>query len=152
MEAIRRHDAAVPRRDRAQSLAITSDWSAPAHQAHLLLRTGFTVAPILFGLDKFFDLMTTWTQYLAPVFPRTIGVAPEVFMRGVGVIEVVAGVLVGVAPRFFAYLVAAWLALIIIDLLVLGRFYDVALRDFGLMIGAIALGRLSQAMHERRTR
>src|SRR5437016_217195 len=91
----------------------------PAYQAFLILRSGFTVAPILFGLDKFTALLTDWTKYLAPVFPQTIGVSPAVFMKGVGVIEIVAGLLVAIVPRFAAYVVAAWLLLIIVNLLIL---------------------------------
>src|SRR2546430_10455406 len=150
MQAVRRHDAALGRRtaDReAHGLApvITN----PAYQSFLILRAGFTAAPILFGLDKFLGLMTDWTRYLAPVFPKTIGVTPELFMRGVGVIEIAAGVLVAIVPRFAAYVVAAWLALIIVNLLVLGQYLDIALRDFGLMLGALALARLAQSVRGR---
>jgi uncharacterized membrane protein YphA (DoxX/SURF4 family) len=122
----------------------------PAFQAFLILRSAFTVAPILAGADKFFDVLTDWTRYLAPVFPRTIGVGADTFMKGVGIIEIVAGILVAIVPRFAAYIVAAWLAFIIINLLIRGEYFDVALRDFGLMLGAIALGRLAQSVHESR--
>jgi uncharacterized membrane protein YphA (DoxX/SURF4 family) len=120
----------------------------PSYQAFLLLRSGFTIAPILAGLDKFTELLTDWTKYLAPIFPQTIGVAPATFMKGVGVIEVIAGVLVAIVPRYAAYVVAAWLFFIIINLLILGQYFDVALRDLGLMIGAIALARLAQGVHD----
>jgi len=117
----------------------------PAFQAYALLRTVFTVAPILFGLDKFFNLMTDWTSYLAPwindIVPGTATTAMEI----VGVIEVAAGLLVGIAPRIGAYVVALWLAGIIVNLLTLPGYYDVALRDFGLLVAALALGRLAQA-------
>jgi len=117
----------------------------PAFQAYALLRTVFTVAPILFGLDKFFNLMTDWTSYLAPwindIVPGTATTAMEI----VGVIEVAAGLLVAVAPRIGAYVVALWLAGIIVNLLTLPGYYDVALRDFGLLVAALALGRLAQA-------
>ena len=115
----------------------------PARQAFLLLRTVFTVAPILFGLDKFTNILTDWTVYLAPQATAIVPLAPHVFMYVVGVVEIVAGVAVAVRPRFGSLLVAAWLAGIIINLLLLGSFYDVALRDFGLLVGALALNRLS---------
>ena len=147
MQAVR-----VARRgSRAAAHEVVPVLANPAYQAYLILRNGFTVAPILMGLDKFFDAMTNWTQYLAPVFPRAIGVTPELFMRGVGVIEVAAGVLVAIVPRFGAYVVAAWLALIIVNLLVLGAYLDVALRDFGLLLAALALARLAQGVHGART-
>jgi hypothetical protein len=119
----------------------------PSYQAFLLLRTVFTVAPILFGLDKFFNVMTDWPMYLAGwidgILPGTAATA----MYIVGVIEIAAGVLVAIAPRIGAYVVALWLAGIIVNLLTLPGFYDVALRDFGLLVGALALGRLAQAQH-----
>jgi hypothetical protein len=128
-----------------------TDLRDPAFQAFALLRTLFTVAPILFGLDKFFNLLTDWTTYLAPwindLVPGDAGTA----MMIVGVIEVAAGILVAVAPRIGAYVVALWLAGIIVDLLTLHDFYDVALRDFGLLVAALALGRLAQARATRPT-
>jgi hypothetical protein len=117
----------------------------PATQAFLLLRIGFTAAPILFGLDKFLDAMTTWTSYLAPEIDRLIPGTAHQAMLAIGVIEIVAGLLVAMRPRIGAYVVAAWLAGIIVNLFILGDYYDVALRDFGLMIGALALGRLAAA-------
>ncbi|WP_019201773.1 DoxX family membrane protein [Tsukamurella sp. 1534] len=119
----------------------------PAFQAYLLLRTVFTVAPVLFGLDKFTNLMTDWPRYLAPWIDDLLPGTAAQAMYAVGVIEILAGVVVAVAPRFGAYVVAAWLAGIIVDLLTLGDYYDVALRDFGLLVGALALGRLAQAAH-----
>ncbi|KQQ80287.1 DoxX family membrane protein [Arthrobacter sp. Leaf137] len=116
----------------------------PARQAFLLLRTVFTVAPILFGLDKFTNVLTNWTIYLAPQATAVVPLQPQTFMYVVGVVEVVAGIAVAVRPRFGSLLVAAWLAGIIINLLVLGSFFDVALRDFGLLVGALALNRLAQ--------
>jgi hypothetical protein len=121
------------------------DLTRPEGQAFRILHVGFTVAPILFGLDKFAGLLTDWTQYLAPVFPSLLGISKQSFMYGVGVVEVVAGVLVALKPRYGAYVVAAWLAGIILNLLLLGRYLDVALRDFGLLLGALALGRLAEA-------
>jgi len=121
--------------------------SDPAYQAFLLLRTVFTVAPILFGLDKFFNVMTDWPNYLAPWIDGILPGSAATAMYIVGVIEIVAGILVAVAPRIGAYVVALWLAGIIVNLLTLPGFYDVALRDFGLLIGALALGRLADAQH-----
>jgi uncharacterized membrane protein YphA (DoxX/SURF4 family) len=115
----------------------------PAQQAFLLLRTVFTVAPIVFGLDKFTNLLTDWPGYLAPFADRLIPGTAQQAMYAVGVIEVVAGLLVAIRPRYGALVVAAWLAGIIVNLLILGAFYDVALRDFGLLVGALALWRLA---------
>jgi hypothetical protein len=115
----------------------------PAHQAFLLLRTVFTVAPIAFGLDKFANLLTDWPQYLAPWIDDLVPGTAQQAMYAVGVVEVLAGVAVAVAPRFGAWLVAAWLAGIILNLLTIPGFYDVALRDFGLLVGAVALARLA---------
>jgi uncharacterized membrane protein YphA (DoxX/SURF4 family) len=112
-------------------------------QGFLLLRTVFTVAPILFGLDKFTNLLTDWTVYLAPVATSVIPVPAQTFMYIVGVVEIIAGLAVAFRPRFGSLLVAAWLLGIIVNLLVLGSFFDVALRDFGLLVGALALNRLS---------
>lgn len=112
-------------------------------QAFLLLRTVFTVAPILFGLDKFAGLLTDWERYLAPWIDDLVPGSAHTAMLLVGVVEVVAGVVVAVAPRFGGYLVALWLAGIIVNLLTLGSYYDVALRDFGLLVAALALARLA---------
>ena len=126
---------------------LTHRTSDPAYQAFLLLRTVFTVAPILFGLDKFTNLMTDWTSYLAPWIDDIVPGTAAQAMYAVGAIEIAAGIVVAVLPRYGAYVVALWLAGIIIDLLTLGDFYDVALRDFGLLVGALALGRLAQAAY-----
>jgi uncharacterized membrane protein YphA (DoxX/SURF4 family) len=123
---------------------------APDRQAFLLLRTVFTVAPILFGLDKFTNILTDWTSYLAPVATSVVPVSAQTFMYIVGVVEIIAGIAVAVRPRFGSLLVAVWLLGIIINLLVLGSFYDVALRDFGLFVAALALNRLSPAGTWRR--
>ena len=123
---------------------------APDRQAFFLLRTVFTVAPILFGLDKFTNILTDWTIYLAPVATAVMPVTAQTFMYIVGAVEIIAGILVAVRPRFGSLLVAVWLLGIIINLLVLGNFYDVALRDFGLLVGALALNRLSPAGSWRR--
>jgi uncharacterized membrane protein YphA (DoxX/SURF4 family) len=117
----------------------------PARQAFLLLRTVFTVAPILFGLDKFTNLLTDWTGYLAPMVPDTLHLPAQTVMYAVGVIEIIAGILVAARPRIGSLVVAAWLLGIIVNLLILGAYYDVALRDFGLFVGALALNRLATA-------
>ena len=115
----------------------------PAFQAYALLRIGFVVAPILFGLDKFAHVLVNWDRYLAPELVDLLPGNAHQLMYAVGVIEVVAGVVVAVRPRFGAYLVAAWLAGIIVNLLVLGAYYDIALRDFGLLLAALSLARLA---------
>src|SRR3954469_7208998 len=115
----------------------------PTYQAFLLLRTAFTVAPIVFGLDKFANLLTDWPQYLAPWIDRIVPGTAQQAMYAVGVVEVLAGVLVAVAPRIGAWVVAAWLAGIIVNLLTIPGFYDIAVRDFGLFVAAVALGRLA---------
>ena len=117
----------------------------PAYQAFTLLRIGFTVAPILFGLDKFLDWLVEWPIYLAPEINDLIPGNAHQAMLAVGVVEIVAGLVVAVRPRFGGYLVAAWLAAIIVNLLLQADFYDIALRDFGLLIGALALARLATA-------
>ncbi|MCW2761642.1 MAG: putative rane protein [Marmoricola sp.] len=114
-----------------------------AHGAFKLLRTVFTIAPIAFGLDKFFGLLTDWDQYLAPWINNLVPGSAHQAMLLVGIVEIAAGVLVAVRPRLGAYVVALWLAGIIVDLVTLGDFYDVALRDFGLLVGALALARLA---------
>ncbi len=114
-------------------------------QAYQILRIGFTVAPILAGLDKFFNLLTNWEQYLAPFIPRMLGMSASTFMMIVGVIEIVAGLVVWFKPRFGGYLVMAWLWGIIINLLLIPGYYDIALRDFGLSLGALALARLAES-------
>lgn len=117
--------------------------SDPAYQAFFLLRTVFTVAPILFGLDKFTNLLADWTNYLAPWIDDIVPGTAQQAMYAVGVVEIVAGLVVALIPRYGALLVAAWLAGIIVNLLSIPDFYDIALRDFGLFIGALALARLA---------
>ena len=114
-------------------------------QAYTLLRTLYVVAPILFGLDKFFNLLTYWPDYLAPLATQVVPVSGQAFMYAVGVVEIVAGLLVAWKPKWGSLVVAAWLAGIIVNLLLLGTAYDVALRDFGLLVGALALNRLASA-------
>ena len=128
--------------ERSNSRSIAGE---PGHQAFLLFRTVFTVAPILFGVDKFTNFLVDWTVYLAPVATSVVPISAQTFMYGVGVVEIIAGILVAVRPRVGSLVVALWLLGIIINLLVLGSFFDVALRDFGLLVGALALNRLATA-------
>jgi hypothetical protein len=115
-----------------------------ARQAFQILRIGFTVAPILAGLDKFFDVLVDWDKYISPMANNVLGGYGHQFMLVVGVIEIIAGIGVFLKPRVFAYVVAAWLLLIILNLLSIPGYYDIALRDLGLLLGALALGRLSK--------
>ena len=114
-----------------------------AERAFLLLRTVFTIAPIAFGLDKFAELLTDWERYLAPWINDIVPGNAHQAMLTVGVIEIVAGIAVAVAPRYGALVVAGWLAGIIVNLVSMGDYYDVALRDFGLLVGALALAVLA---------
>ena len=123
--------------------------SDPAYQAFWLLRIGFVVAPIVFGLDKFFHVLVDWDRYLAPEFADLFNAQAHTLMYVVGVIEIVAGLVVAVRPRFGGYLVAAWLAGIIFNLLLIADFYDIALRDFGLLLAALTLARLAAAFPAR---
>jgi hypothetical protein len=119
-------------------------FTQPSYQAYQILRVGFTVAPIVAGLDKFFNLLVNWDQYMPPVVNSLTGGRGHQLMLAVGVIEIVAGLGVWFKPKLFAYVVAAWLLLIIANLLLIPGYYDVALRDFGLALAAVALGRLSK--------
>jgi hypothetical protein len=137
----------------SSDLGISSDRTSlassdPAYQAYRLLQVGFVVAPIVAGVDKFFHLLVNWDNYLAPVANSVIGGRGHTFMLVVGVIEIIAGIGVALRPRIFSYVVAAWLLGIIVNLLLIPPsnplpHYDVALRDLGLFLGALALGRLS---------
>jgi hypothetical protein len=122
----------------------------PAFQAFTLLRIGFTVAPIVFGLDKFFNVLVEWPMYLAPWLDDILPGSAQDFMYVVGAVEIVAGLVVALKPRYGGYLVAAWLAGIIVNLLLVPGYYDVALRDFGLLVGALALARLARAFRTPR--
>jgi hypothetical protein len=122
----------------------------PVAQAFMLLRIGFTVAPILFGLDKFANVLTgDWTRYLASEFNDLIPGTAADAMHAVGVVEIAAGLAVAVAPRFGGFLVAGWLGGIIVNLLLVGGYGDIALRDFGLLLGALTLARLASAFPDR---
>jgi hypothetical protein len=114
----------------------------PVYQAYQILRVAFTLAPIIAGVDKFFDKLTDWHQYLWGPLGNLVGGAHN-FMMIVGPIEIIAGFIVAFKPKVGAYIVAAWLLGIIANLLLLQNYYDIALRDFGLFLGALALGRLS---------
>jgi hypothetical protein len=130
--------------------AIAAQFKDPTFQAYALLRALFTVAPILFGLDKFFNVLTHpdhWSKYLAGWINGVVPGNADQCMYVVGVVEIAAGVLVAVAPRIGAWVVAVWLAGIIVNLLTLSGYYDVALRDFGLLVAAVALARLAHAVH-----
>lgn len=116
----------------------------PAYGAYLLLRLGFVVLPLLMGLDKFFNLMADWPDYLAPWIVDIIPVDAETAMLAVGVIEILAAVMIAIRARYAAYVVAAWLAGIILNLLTYPGFYDVALRDVGLLVAALTLALLAR--------
>src|SRR5918997_3718049 len=117
--------------------------SSPSYQAFQILRIGFTVAPIVAGLDKFFHLLVNWDQYLPAFVNNLTGGHGHELMLAAGVIEIVAGLGVWFKPKVFAYVVSAWLLLIVVNLLMIPGYFDVALRDFGLALGALALARLS---------
>ena len=121
----------------------------PARQAYVVLRTAFVVAPVVFGLDKFTNWLVEWDQYLAPALSSALPIGPHEVMYAVGVVEVVAGVLVAVHARLGALVIAAWLTGIIINLLLIPGFYDVALRDVGLLLSAVALQRLASRYDAR---
>lgn len=130
--------------------ALADQLRDPAYSAYLALRTVFTIAPIVMGLDKFFNVLTHphhWSMYLAGWIDGLVPGTADQCMYLVGAIEIVAGLLVAFAPRFGAWVVTAWLAGIILDLVTGPGFYDVALRDFGLLVGAVALARLAQGVH-----
>lgn len=117
-----------------------------AREAYSLLLLGFVAAPILAGLDKFFYLMVDWDKYVAPVLESLAGGNATTLMLVAGVVEIAAGIGMWIKPRVFSYVVAAWLGAIILNLLLIPGFFDVALRDLGLLLGALALGRLSGAL------
>jgi hypothetical protein len=123
----------------ARTLSLTD----PAYQAFVLLRTAFTLAPIVFGLDKFTEVLTHWERYLAPALNDIVPGSAHQAMVMVGVVEVLAGLLVALRPSIGGYVVAAWLAGIIVNLALIPGFYDIALRDFGLLVAALALARLA---------
>jgi hypothetical protein len=123
--------------------ALARERSTPAFQAYQILHVGFSVAPIVAGLDKFFHLLVNWDQYLAPWIAKLSPIGGHGMMLAAGVIEAAAGILVAIHPRLGAPIVAAWLCLIIVSLVSTGAYLDVALRDLGLALGALALWRLA---------
>lgn len=142
----------TPRRDQDRAaaanngggiVAVSADLRDPRYQAFALLRVAFCVAPIAFGVDKFFNVLVDWPTYLAPWINDIMPGSGQDFMYVVGAIEILAGVLAALKPRYGAYVVAAWLGGIIVSLLTYSGFYDIALRDFGLMLGALTLARLA---------
>jgi uncharacterized membrane protein YphA (DoxX/SURF4 family) len=125
------------------AVPVRADWRDPRYQAFSLLRLAFTVAPIAFGLDKFFNVLVDWPTYLAPWINDIAPGSGQDFMYAVGAVEILAGIIVALKPRYGAYVVAGWLAGIVINLLTYSGFYDIALRDFGLMLAALTLARLA---------
>src|SRR5918992_597864 len=136
-------DRRTARADAGAIAVAPADWSDARYQAFALMRLAFTVAPIAFGLDKFFNVMVDWPIYLAPWINDIAPGSGHDFMYFVGATEIVAGLLVWIKPRYGAYVVAGWLAGIIVNLLTHSGYYDIALRDFGLMLGALTLARLA---------
>jgi hypothetical protein len=126
-----------------------TDVSEAGYEAYRILHLAFIVAPIVAGLDKFFNLLVNWEQYLPSFANRLLGGHGHEFMLVVGVIEIVAGLGVAFMPRIFAYVVSLWLLLIVVNLLMIPGYYDVALRDFGLALAALALARLSRGVEPR---
>ncbi len=125
------------------------DWSNPVFQAFTLLRIGFTIAPILFGLDKFTHVLVNWDIYLAPRLDRLIPGTARQAMYAVGIIEIVAGLVVAMRPKYGSLLVSIWLVGIITNLLLIPGYYDIALRDFGLLLATITLFRLASFFDPR---
>ena len=128
---------------------VQTDVSEAGYEAYRILHLAFIVAPIVAGLDKFFNLLVNWEQYLPSFANRLLGGHGHEFMLVVGVIEIVAGLGVAFMPRIFAYVVSLWLLLIVVNLLMIPGYYDVALRDFGLALAALALARLSRGVEPR---
>src|SRR3989440_9046291 len=124
--------------------ATTVRVSSPSYLAYQILHVAFTVAPIVAGLDKFFHFLVNWDMYLSPIVPRVLGISAHTFMLGVGVVEVIAGLAVAVAPRIGGWVVGLWLCGIIVNLLTIPAHFDIALRDLGLALGSFALARLSE--------
>ncbi len=138
--------------DRPVAEVVPRSADRATHQARGLLHFAFTVLPILAGLDKFFDLLVDWERYLSPYVSNVIGGNDHQFMMAVGIIEIVAGIGVALWPRVFGYVVAFWLWGIIVNLLLVPGYYDIAVRDFFLSLGALALAKLSQHVHALRER
>ena len=119
----------------------------------LVLRLTYGLVPLVAGLDKFFNVLTGWEQYVSPTVAQFLPFSTSAFMHIVGIIEIVAGILV--LSRFTtlgAYVVSAWLTLIALSLIFSGHYLDVAVRDIVMAIGAFTLGVLSETLEERRSR
>lgn len=125
--------------------------SSPSAQAYAILQVAFAAIPIIAGLDKFFHVFADWDQYVSPLVPQVTGLDPHLFMLAAGVVEVIAGLLVIFTPTIGAWIVGIWLCGIIVNLLTIPAYFDIALRDFGLALGAFALARLSVEHAERPT-
>lgn len=132
-------------RARAVGAVVLDDYRTSVYPAYKALHVAFIVAPLVAGLDKFFHLLTNWDMYLAAPIERILPFSGHAFMLGVGVVEIAAGLLVAFKPRIGAFVVAAWLLGITINLLLPPGWYDIALRDFGLALGAFALGMLARS-------
>ena len=143
---------AITGHERVERATARADWHDARYQAYMLMRVAFTVAPIAFGLDKFVGALVDWPIYLAPWIDDIAPGSAQDFMYFVGATEIVAGVLVWIKPRYGAYVVAGWLAGIILNLLTHSGYYDIALRDFGLMLGALTLARLASVYDPPLTR
>jgi len=128
----------------AATTSATARTASPAYQGYQVLHVAFTIAPIIAGADKFLQLLTNWDKYLSPIVPSTLHIAPHTFMMAVGAIEIIAGLIVAAMPQVGAWIVGIWLLGIVGNLLTMGSYLDVALRDFGLALGAFALARMSQ--------
>ena len=131
----------IDRREQRVAVEAGADY---ARQAFRILQVAFVLAPVIAGVDKFFQFLVNWDQYLAPTIAQMLPIAPRTFMQAVGGVEVAAGLLVAFAPYYGGYLVTLWLWGIIANLLMIPGHYDIALRDFGLSLGAAALARLSR--------
>jgi len=143
METVLHDNAAVSGLDAGRV-----ETSGPAYQAYQILHIAFTIAPILAGLDKFLGVLTNWDKYLAPSVNNMLGGNGHLFMQAAGVIEIIAGIGILLKPKIFGYVVGLWLLGIIVNLLMIPGYFDVALRDLGLALGAFALARLS-AVYDR---
>jgi hypothetical protein len=128
----------------ASSASVSARVGSPSYQAYQILHIAFVVAPLVAGVDKFFHFLVNWDQYLSPLEPQLLGIAPHTFMLAVGAIEIVAALLVAFMPAVGAWIVGAWLCGIVLNLLTIPAYFDVALRDFGLALCAFALARLAQ--------
>jgi hypothetical protein len=122
--------------------------ASPSYQAYQILHVAFTVAALVAGLDKFFHFLVNWDMYLSPIVPRMLGISGHSFMLGVGVIEVIAGLIVAAVPWVGGWIVGVWLCGIVVNLLSIPGYFDIALRDVGLALGAFALARLGEDYRE----